>query len=98
MRGFTGSVGENHSGPFARSSDAVPDCPKICGAELGCPLARSTLCNWMQWLGSLLKPLALAQEREILGAFKRHSDDTEMRVLAPGRSHRLPAGGRMWGV
>ena len=31
-------------------------------AELGCPLARSTLANWMIWLGKLLTPLARVQE------------------------------------
>lgn len=63
-------------------------------AEHGCGLARSTLCNWMQWLGKLLTPLAHAQERELTGAFKRHADDTEMRVLAPGVSDRV----RVWVV
>lgn len=63
-------------------------------AELGCPLARSTLCTWMLWLGKLLEPVAKAQERELLGAFKRHADDTEVRVLAPGTCDRV----RVWVV
>jgi len=61
-------------------------------AELGCPVARSTLCQWMIWLGKLLQPIVRAQEREILGGFKCHADDTEMRVLAPGVSDRV----RVW--
>lgn len=61
-------------------------------AELGCPIARSTLCNWMIWLGKLLSPLVRAQEQEILNGFKLHADDTEMRVQAPGQCDRL----RVW--
>ena len=63
-------------------------------SEMGCPLSRSTICNWMVWLGKLLRPLSHAQERELFGAFKRHADDTEMRVLAPGISDRV----RVWVV
>lgn len=61
-------------------------------AELGCPIARSTLCCWMIWLGKLLTPLAAAQEREILSGFKLHADDTDVRVLAPGQADRV----RVW--
>ena len=61
-------------------------------AELGCPIARSTLCNWMIWLGKLLAPLVRAQEQEILSGFKLHADDTEMRVQALGQCDRL----RVW--
>ena len=61
-------------------------------AEHGCPLARSTLCNWMIWLGKLLQPIARAQEREILSGFKVHADDTAVRVLAPGQSDLV----RVW--
>ena len=51
--------------------------------ELGCPLSRSTLANWMIWLGKLLAPLARAQEEELQKSFKRHVDDTVVRVQAP---------------
>jgi transposase len=50
--------------------------------ELGCPLSRATLSYWMVWLGELLKPLARAQEEEILAGFKLHTDDTVVRVWA----------------
>jgi transposase len=63
-------------------------------AEMGCPLSRSTLSLWMQWLGKLLRPLRSAQEKEIEAAFKRHADDTEMRVLAEGECERV----RVWVV
>ncbi|MCK6470908.1 MAG: IS66 family transposase [Planctomycetes bacterium] len=63
-------------------------------AEHDCPLARSTLCMWMIWLGRLLDPIAKAQEREIEKVFKRHADDTEVRVLAPGKCDRV----RVWVV
>ena len=63
-------------------------------AELGCPLARSTLCNWMQWLGKLLQPLAKAQELELQSACNRHADDTEVRVQAPGVCDQV----RVWTV
>ncbi|MBE7465222.1 MAG: IS66 family transposase [Planctomycetes bacterium] len=53
-------------------------------AELGCPLARSTLCQWMVWLGELLRPLARAQEETIRAGPVRFADDTVVRVLAPG--------------
>lgn len=61
-------------------------------AEHGCPLARSTLSYWMIWLGKLLQPIARAQEREILGSFKLHADDTEVRVLSAEQSDRV----RVW--
>lgn len=61
-------------------------------AEHGCPLARSTLCQWMIWLGKLLAPIVRAQEREILGGFKVHADDTVVRVLAPGQADEV----RVW--
>lgn len=63
-------------------------------AEMDCPLSRSTLCNWMIWLGKLLAPLAQAQELELALAFKRHADDTEVRVQAPGICDRV----RVWVV
>lgn len=62
--------------------------------EHGCPIARSTLSYWMQWLGKLLQPLANAQDRELEQAFKRHADDTEMRVLAIDECDRV----RVWVV
>lgn len=61
-------------------------------SEHGCPVARSTLCYWMIWLGKLLAPIARAQEREILSGFKLHADDTDVRVLAPGQADRV----RVW--
>jgi transposase len=63
-------------------------------AEHGCPVARSTLSYWMLWLGRLLRPLANAQDRELKKAFKRHADDTEMRVLAVAECDRV----RVWVV
>jgi transposase len=63
-------------------------------AEHGCPVARSTLSYWMLWLGKLLRPLALAQERALEGVFKRHSDDTEVRILAAEECDRV----RVWVV
>jgi transposase len=63
-------------------------------AEHGCPVARSTLSYWMLWLGRLLKPLANAQDRVLEKAFKRHADDTEIRVLAIGECDRV----RVWVV
>jgi transposase len=63
-------------------------------AEHGCPVARSTLSYWMLWLGKLLKPLANAQDRELKKAFKRHADDTEMRILALEECDRV----RVWVV
>lgn len=61
-------------------------------AELGCPLARSTICNWMIWLGRLLAPIVRAQEQEISRGFKLHADDTDVRVQAPGTCDRV----RVW--
>lgn len=48
----------------------------------------------MIWLGKLLTPLAHAQAVELALAFKRHVDDTEVRVLAPEISDRV----RVWVV
>lgn len=63
-------------------------------AEMGCPVARSTLSYWMLWLGRLLQPVVKAQEAELEKAFKRHADDTEIRVLAEGECDRV----RVWVV
>lgn len=62
--------------------------------EMGCPVARSTLSYWMLWLGRLLQPVVKAQDAELEKAFKRHADDTEIRVLAIGECDRV----RVWVV
>jgi transposase len=51
--------------------------------EIGAPVSRSTLAQWMVWLGELLTPLSRAQEEAVFQSFKLHADDTTDRVLAP---------------
>jgi hypothetical protein len=48
----------------------------------------------MLWLGRLLQPVTNAQDAELEKAFKRHADDTEIRVLAIGECDRV----RVWVV
>jgi transposase len=63
-------------------------------SQHGCPVARSTLSSWMEWLGVLLRPIAMAQERELKQAFVRHADDSSIRVRAKGTCDRV----RVWVV
>jgi hypothetical protein len=58
-------------------------------------LHRSTLCDWVQRIGELLRPIAEALKRDLLAGRYLQADETPIRVLGvkKGKTHR----GYLWG-
>ena len=61
----------------------------------GVELSRSTLCDWVQRAGELLRPIAQAMKRDLLGRRYLQADETPIRVLGveKGTTQR----GYLWG-
>ena len=60
----------------------------------GLELARSTMASWAGQCAKLLQPLLLALETEVFSSPEIHTDDTPVRVLAPGMGKTKT--GRIW--
>jgi transposase len=60
----------------------------------GDEIPRSTQCSWLATVADLLKPLYRRMATQVLNAHKIHTDDTPIRVLAPGTGKTRTA--RFW--
>jgi transposase len=58
----------------------------------GVHIARSTMCDWVEQVASLLRPITDAMAKVALGAHRIHTDDTGIPILAPGSTHK----GHVW--
>ena len=63
-------------------------------ANLGFELARSTQCQWLGACAERLEPLQLLAKQEALRSHVIHTDDTPVRVQAPGTGKTRE--GRFW--
>jgi transposase len=61
-------------------------------AREGIHLPRSTLCDWVAQVAHLLRPIADAMAKAMLGAHRVHTDDTGIPILARGRTQK----GHVW--
>lgn len=55
-------------------------------------IARSTMCDWVEQVADLLRPIANAMAKASLTAHRIHTDDTGIPVQAPGSTHK----GHVW--
>jgi transposase len=58
----------------------------------GVHIARSTMCDWVEQVADLLRPVADAMAKASQSAHRIHTDDTGIPVLAPGSTHK----GHVW--
>jgi transposase len=58
----------------------------------GVHIARSTMCDWVEQVASLLRPITDAMAKAALSAHRIHTDDTGIPILAPGSTHK----GHVW--
>jgi transposase len=58
----------------------------------GVHIARSTMCDWVEQVADLLRPIADAMAKASQSAHRIHTDDTGIPVLAPGATHK----GHVW--
>ncbi len=58
----------------------------------GVHIARSTMCDWVEQVADLLRPITDAMAKAALGAHRIHTDDTGIPILAPGSTHK----GHVW--
>ncbi len=58
----------------------------------GVHIARSTMCDWVEQVASLLRPITDAMAKAALTAHRIHTDDTGIPILAPGSTHK----GHVW--
>jgi transposase len=58
----------------------------------GVHIARSTMCDWVEQVASLLRPITDAMSKAALSAHRIHTDDTGIPILAPGSTHK----GHVW--
>lgn len=58
----------------------------------GVHIARSTMCDWVEQVADLLRPIADAMAKASQSAHRIHTDDTGIPVLAPGSTHK----GHVW--
>jgi transposase len=58
----------------------------------GVHIARSTMCDWVEQVADLLRPIAGAMAKASLSAHRIHTDDTGIPILAPGSTHK----GHVW--
>jgi len=60
----------------------------------GDEIPRSTQCSWLATVAELLEPLHRRMATQVLSSRKIHTDDTPIRVLAPGTGKTRTA--RFW--
>ena len=58
----------------------------------GVHIARSTMCDWVEQVADLLRPITDAMATASLRAHRIHTDDTGIPILAPGSTHK----GHVW--
>ena len=58
----------------------------------GMHIARSTMCDWVEQVADLLRPITDAMAKASLSAHRIHTDDTGIPILAPGSTHK----GHVW--
>jgi transposase len=58
----------------------------------GVHIARSTMCDWVEQVADLLRPITDAMAIAALTAHRIHTDDTGIPILAPGSTHK----GHVW--
>jgi transposase len=58
----------------------------------GVHIARSTMCDWVEQVADLLRPITDAMAKTSLSAHRIHTDDTGIPILAPGSTHK----GHVW--
>jgi transposase len=58
----------------------------------GVHIARSTMCDWVEQVADLLRPITSAMAQASLSAHRIHTDDTGIPILAPGSTHK----GHVW--
>jgi transposase len=58
----------------------------------GVHIARSTMCDWVEQVADLLRPITNAMAKAALSAHRIHTDDTGIPILAPGSTHK----GHVW--
>ncbi len=58
----------------------------------GVHIARSTMCDWVEQVADLLRPITDAMAAASLSAHRIHTDDTGIPILAPGATHK----GHVW--
>jgi transposase len=58
----------------------------------GVHIARSTMCDWVEQVADLLRPITDAMAKASLSAHRIHTDDTGIPILAPGSTHK----GHVW--
>jgi transposase len=58
----------------------------------GVHIARSTMCDWVEQVADLLRPITGAMASASLRAHRIHTDDTGIPILAPGSTHK----GHVW--
>jgi transposase len=58
----------------------------------GVHIARSTMCDWVEQVAELLRPITDAMAKASLSAHRIHTDDTGIPILAPGSTHK----GHVW--
>ena len=75
-----------HHQPLYRQEDIF----KLHGDEI----PRSTQCSWLATVADLLEPLHRRMAAQVLSSRKIHTDDTPIRVLAPGTGKTRTA--RFW--
>lgn len=63
-------------------------------ARAGVHIERSTQCDWVAGIASLVHPVVDCLQRYVLSAGKIHTDDTPVPVLSPGRGRTKTA--RLW--
>lgn len=61
-------------------------------AREGVPIARSTMCDWVEQVADLLRPISDAMAKAALAAHRIHTDDTGIPILAQGSTHK----GHVW--
>ncbi len=55
-------------------------------------IARSTMCDWVEQVADLLRPITDAMAKAALAAHRIHTDDTGIPIQAPGSTHK----GHVW--
>ncbi|HSY21129.1 MAG TPA: IS66 family transposase [Polyangiaceae bacterium] len=58
----------------------------------GVHIARSSMCDWVEQVADLLRPITDAMATASLRAHRVHTDDTGIPILAPGSTHK----GHVW--
>ena len=105
---------QHHPSDRARHRRSWLACPRVNGkilrtsalyrqseifARQGVELSRALLSNWVDTCCQLMTPLNDALYRYVMNTRKLHTDDTPVKVLAPGlKKTKTGASGRMSGM